>query len=225
MKKNIRRVLKGLLLCFVLGVVASVLINAEMISSQKERIFDYQSMEELTKNAYDCIIVLGAGIKEDNTVSNMLRERLDCSVKAYDMGISQKLLMSGDHGRKDYDEVNVMKKYAINLGVPSGDIFMDHAGFSTYETMYRAKEIFEVERAVVITQGYHMYRALYVAEKLGIEAVGIDAKLHEYPGAAIRIVREYAARCKDFLYLIIKPKPTFLGEVIPVSGNGNTTND
>ena len=84
--------------------------------------------------------------------------------------------MSGDHGRVSYDEVNTMKDYAINDGIPSDDIFMDHAGFSTYDSMYRAKEIFGVKKIVIVSQKYHLTRALYIAKKLGIEAYGVSAR-------------------------------------------------
>jgi vancomycin permeability regulator SanA len=133
--------------------------------------------------------------------------------------------MSGDHGKENYDEVNTMKQYAIDAGVPSSDIFMDHAGFSTYESMYRTKEIFEAESVVVVSQEYHLYRAVYIAENLGITAYGVSPEYCIYGGESYRETREILARFKDFFTTIIKPKPTYLGETIPVSGDGNITND
>ena len=133
--------------------------------------------------------------------------------------------MSGDHGQESYDEENAMKQYAIKNNVPSEDVFMDHAGFSTYESIYRAKEIFKADKIVIVTQEYHLYRALYIAEKLGIEAYGVASDLHKYGGQNARDVREVLARCKDFATSIVKPKPTYLGEEIPIDGNGNGTND
>lgn len=133
--------------------------------------------------------------------------------------------MSGDHGREDYDEVNLMKNYAIEKGIPSEDIFMDHAGFSTYETMYRAKEIFKAKKVVIVTQNYHMYRALYDAKKLGLDAYGVCSDPRQYVGATYREIREILARDKDFVKCIFKPKPTYLGDEVPVSGNGDITND
>ena len=135
------------------------------------------------------------------------------------------LLMSGDHGRKEYDEVNTMKQYAIDAGVPSGDIFMDHAGFSTYESIYRAKEIFGAERIIIVTQEYHLYRSLYIAEKLGIEAYGVSATLHGYGTQEQQNIRETLARFKDFFYALVKPEPTFLGEFIPISGDAYPSHD
>ena len=133
--------------------------------------------------------------------------------------------MSGDHGSDNYDEVNVMKRFAIEKGVKSEDIFMDHAGFSTYDSMYRAKDIFEAKKIVIVTQKYHMYRAIYIAEQLGIEAYGVNSDPRAYAGQTMREVREILARDKDWFKCIIKPKPTYLGETIPVSGNGDATND
>ena len=140
-------------------------------------------------------------------------------------GVASKIIMSGDHGSKDHDEVNIMKDYAIEKGVPSEDIFMDHAGFSSYDSMYRAKAIFEADNIIVVTQKYHLYRALYIAKQLDNETYGIASNPREYSGQSIREVREILARDKDFIKCIFKPEPKYLGEVIPVSGNGNLTND
>ena len=109
----------------------------------------------LDDKGYDCIIVLGCGVWGDRPTT-LLSDRLDAAIALYKAGVAPKLLMSGDHGRRNYDEVNVTRQYALNKGVPSEDIFMDHAGFSTYETMYRAQDIFGITKAVVVTQEYHL---------------------------------------------------------------------
>ena len=173
---------------------------------------------------YDCILVLGAGVKGESP-SDILRDRLEVACALYRAGVAPKLIMSGDHGQEDYDEVNVMKNYAILCGVPSEDIFMDHAGFSTYESMYRAKEIFGVEKIAVVTQTYHLFRAVYICRELGMEAVGVSADERKYRGAVVREIREVAARCKDTLSCIFKPEPTYLGEPISLEGSGDITND
>lgn len=102
---------------------------------------------------------------------------------------------------------------------------MDHAGFSTYETVYRAKEIFQARKVVIVTQGYHLHRALYIAKQLGLEAYGVASDLRTYSSQAKQDVREMMARCKDFGMCIFKPEPTYMGEAIPISGNGDVTND
>ena len=143
----------------------------------------------------------------------------------YKTNISKKIIVSGDHGRKSYDEVNVMKNYLLQKELPGEDIFMDHAGFSTYDSIYRAKEIFKAKKIVIVTQEYHLYRALYISKKLDLEAYGIIADKREYAFQLKRDIREVAARAKDFIKLIFKPKPTYLGNEISLNGNGNITND
>lgn len=211
-----------LLIIFVICIVCVLLINKYVKTSTQAQILtedDYAGLENI-----DCIIVLGAGIWGDKP-SPMLEDRLLEAIKLYNNKVSPKIIMSGDHGRKDYDEVNIMKNFAIEKGIPSEDIFMDHAGFSTYESLYRAKEVFEAKKVVIVTQKYHLYRALYIANELGIEAYGVNSDPRRYVGEAYRELREILARNKDFFSCIIKPKPKYLGEVIPVSGSGDLTND
>lgn len=220
-----KKAIKITIICLAAAVLAAALAamgtNIYMIKTTEDKIL---SADEVNQD-YDCIIVLGAGVWADGSPTPMLEDRIKAAVELYQRGAAPKIIMSGDHGQKDYDEVNAMKSYAVNLGVPSEDIFMDHAGFSTYETMYRARDIFQVKKAVVVTQKYHIYRALYIAKGLGIEAVGVNADPRSYIGQTYRDVREAAARTKDFFSVLIKPEPTFLGEAIPVSGDGNLTND
>ena len=197
-------------------------INLYVKETTKKQIInnsDYTKLENI-----DCIIVLGAGIWGDKP-SPMLEDRLLEGINLYNNNVSNKIIMSGDHGREEYDEVNIMKNYAIEKGVPSENIFMDHAGFSTYESIYRAKEIFKAKKVVIVTQKYHLYRALYIANQLGLEAYGVGSDPRKYVGATYRELREILARDKDFIKCIFKPEPTYLGETIPVSSNGNATND
>lgn len=172
----------------------------------------------------DCILVLGCGVRPDGQPSLMLRDRLEMGLRLYEAGAAPKLLMSGDHGQADYDEVNVMKKYAMDAGVPSSDVFMDHAGFSTYESMYRARDVFCAESVIIVSQEYHLYRAVFNARQLGLEAWGVAAEDIAYFGQTGRELREILARTKDFFYCLFRPLPTFLGETIPVSGDGDLTN-
>ncbi len=200
-----------------------LIINGVVKSAGKDRII---SVEDATKlEDIDCVIVLGCQVKDDGSLSGMLKDRMWRALELYEAEVAPKLLMSGDHGREDYDGVGAMKNYAVENGVPSENVFMDHAGFSTYETMYRAKEIFESDKVVIVTQEYHLYRALYIAEQLGIEAYGVSSDFHNYAGQTMRECREILARCKDWAMCIFKPEPKYLGEAIPVSGNGDLTND
>jgi len=222
MKKKLKKILIILVILIVLGAILILGINDYVKASTKNQIIknnDYSNLKDI-----DCIIVLGAGVWGENP-SPMLEDRLLEGIKLYENNVAPKIIMTGNHGREEYDEVNVMKKFAMDKGVPSGDIFMDHAGFSTYESLYRAKEIFEAQKIVIVTQEYHLYRALHIANELGIEAYGVASDPRQYVGAAYREIREILARNKDFLQCIFKPEPTYLGEVIPVFGNGNITND
>ena len=217
---------KRILICIAAVMIAAVLlpfaVSGYVKLSTKDMIVNSGNV---IAGEYDCILVLGAGVWSGGRPSHMLADRLDVAIGAYEAGGAPKLLMSGDHGRREYDEVNVMKDYAINAGVPSEDVFMDHAGFSTYESIYRARDVFLADRVLIVTQEYHLYRALYVARSLGLDAEGVAADLRPYKGQSYYNLREVLARCKDFAMCIVKPLPTYLGEAIPVSGSGDLTND
>ena len=217
--KIFKKIIIAILCICLLGGIAVVGINAYMISYANKYIL---TEEDLKSEDFDCIMVLGAGLW-DGEPSPMLQERLDFGLIAYETECSEKLLMSGDHGRKEYDEVNKMKEVAVQNGVLADNVFMDHAGFSTYESMYRARDVFQVEKMVIVTQEYHLYRAVYNARKLGIDAYGFAADRLEYP--IYNDVREALARLKDFFYCIVEPEPTYLGEVIPISASGSLTDD
>lgn len=164
-------------------------------------------------------LFLKMGTQKDTQNSSHLH---DC-IRAYETGVSDRLLMSGDHSRKDYDEVNTMKAIAVESGIPTDNVFCDRAGFSTYESMYRASDIFGANKIVIVTQSYHLPRAIYDAQKLGIEAYGISADERTYMGQMYRDARELLARAKDFVWCIVQPEPTFRGEKIPITANGSLT--
>lgn len=209
-----------LCLCLLCGA-AALIINAHVKSSTKNMIVSPQDAADL--EGVDCILVLGCLVRGDGSPSHMLEDRIKRGVQLYETGCAPKIIMSGDHGRETYDEVGTMKSEAVKAGIVSSDVFEDHAGFSTYESLYRAKAVFEAEKIIVVTQEYHLYRALYIAEQLGIEAYGVAADYRTYSGQSSRDVREVLARVKDFGMVIIKPEPTYLGEIIPVSSNGDLT--
>ncbi len=217
-----KRIILYCLIGFIMILLLIFLLNFIVVFKTKNRIFlsdEYSKIDNV-----DCIIVLGAGIRGKNP-SPLLKDRLDKAIELYNLGMAPKVIMSGDHGSDDHDEVNVMKQYAIDNGIPSSDIFMDHAGFSTYDTMYRAKNIFGVDRAIVVTQRYHLYRSIYIAQSLGIEAFGVPAENNKYSGRVFREIREVLARDKDVVKCIMKPKSKYLGEKIDITGDGNITND
>ena len=220
-QKIIKKILLWIFCLGLMGVFLALCVNCYVIWSVRDNLFSPQQAAALTE--VDCIVVLGCQVKADGTPSHMLEDRLHRGVELYHLAAAPKLLMSGDHGTLGYDEVTTMKQYAIDAGVPSEDVFKDHAGFSTYETVYRAKEIFDADKIIIVTQEYHLYRALYIAERLGVEAYGVHCDYRSYYGQTMRDIREILARVKDFGMTIFRPEPTYLGEVIPVSGNGNIT--
>lgn len=219
-KKGLRRFISLLVILTIVCAAAVLTVNIIMLSATSDCII---TAEEAAAFDADCVLVLGAGVREDGTPSHMLRDRIDTGVMLYEMQAAPKLLMSGDHGRVEYDEVNVMRDRALDAGVPSADVFMDHAGFSTYDSLYRARDVFAAKRVIIVTQAYHLPRALYIARTLGLEAWGVSADLNKYYGQLGRDIREAAARAKDMLYCWAKPEPVVLGEVIPITGSGEAT--
>lgn len=173
----------------------------------------------------DCVLVLGARVYEDGSLSAVLEDRMAVGVQLYQSGAGKKLLLSGDHGQRRYDEVGSMKAYAQNAGVPDDDIFLDHAGFSTYESAVRAAKVFGVKRCVVVTQSFHLTRAVTLLRAQGIEAYGVPSDLRPYKNHYYNEIRELGARVKDLFYMIFRPAPAYLGEPIDIHGSGTVTFD
>lgn len=207
----------------LLGAATVFGVNAYVVYTADDYILSEEQAAQLQD--VDCILVLGCGVRADGSPSDMLHDRLKRGVSLCRSGASEKLLMSGDHGRDGYDEVDAMKAYAVAEGIAAEDVFMDHAGFSTYESMYRARDVFQAKKVIIVTQQYHLYRAVYIARSLGIDAYGVSSDYRRYLGATGREVREVLARCKDAVTCIFQPAPTYLGPAIPIWGDGNLTND
>ncbi|MEN6351066.1 MAG: ElyC/SanA/YdcF family protein [Syntrophomonas sp.] len=221
MKKHRRPIVLYLLITLSLLVIAFFSINYYVVREAIPYIYPASKV-----SSADVVLILGAYVQPNGTLSDMLRDRVTVGYELYKQGKTPKIIVSGDHGRKDYDEVNSMKDFLKNKGVSGKDIFMDHAGFSTYESLYRARDIFQARKLIIITQNYHLYRAVFIARKLGLEAYGVSSDLHDY-GTVMSAyeTREMLARNKDFWLTVFKPYPTFLGDTIPVSGDGDATND
>ncbi len=224
--KRMKKIKTAIISILILGILGASLvfgINAYVVHSTQGRILTPEKAAALQD--IDCILVLGCGVRPDGQPTPMLADRLRRGVELFHAGAAPKLLMSGDHGQTDYDEVNAMKKYAIDRNVDSSDVFMDHAGFSTYESVYRARDVFQAKKIIIVSQKYHLHRALHIADALGLEAYGVSADYRAYAGQTARDIREILARNKDFATSIFQPAPTYLGEAIPVYGDGNLTND
>jgi SanA protein len=213
-------ILAGVVIAF-LALVCLVLVTALVVTrSAAPHIVGKPQDAPQAKVA----IVLGALVYQDGTPSSMVADRLDTAIQLYKLGKVQKLLISGDHGTTAYDEVNAMLKYCVDRGIPDEDVFTDHAGFDTYDTMYRARDVFKVTDCLIVTQGFHVPRAVYTARHLGLDATGVVADIQTYQGEWKSSMREWAARVKAIWQLgVTHPKPKFLGPAIPIDGDGRAT--
>lgn len=186
-------------------------ISAAVCHKTGDRILTVEELTEL-EGEFDCILVLGCSVCRDGTPSPMLSDRVSTAVSLYQSGIAPVLLMSGDSQSPDYDETGAMQAQAIASGVPEEHISVDPMGLSTYDSIARLLRVWEVRRVVIVTQEYHLYRALYLAEKLGIEAYGISADQRSYAGQIKYDLREVIARCKDVFYAERQPSPAGIAD-------------
>ena len=215
----------GRLLAAVLAIAFAVVLvfagtNAAAILTTQDDIVDQQAAVSFDA---DAIIVLGASVHPDGTPSGILQDRLDDGIALYFAGAAPKIIMSGDNGTESYNECWAMKQYAISQGVPSEDVFCDHAGFSTYETMYRARHVFGADRVVIATQTYHLYRAVYDAQGVEMEAIGVPSGYGEYVNQSWYDFREIFARTKDFFQVLFSVPSTFVGDPISLDQSGDVT--
>lgn len=222
------RIGKMLLGLLVLLAALALLVNMVVVLGQRPFVRSYEQLLDETsdKTAYfDCIMVLGAAVQPDGTPSPMLQERLDVGVRLYQLGLAPKLLMSGDNtsDRETYDEVENMKSYAVAAGVPSEDIFCDHAGLCTYDSAYRLYHVFGAQRVLVVSQRYHLYRALFDTASFGIYGIGVPADKTNYPVKLFYHVREAAARVSDCIKVLTRQNATYLSEPVSLQQSGDVT--
>ena len=227
MGKAIKTIFKLILIAavLVLGISAYVTqsVRGEIAGVDTGDGISEAEIEECRSIDPQCILVLGCAVWLDNEPSPMLRDRLDTAIALYKAGAAPKLLLSGDNSIVEYSEPDCMLQYTLAQGVPPEDIFLDYAGFSTYESVYRSHAVFMADRLIVVTQKYHLFRALKACDALGIEARGMASNQEQYRGRFYREAREVLARNKDLFKGIIKAKPTYLGDEIPVDGDGTVT--
>jgi SanA protein len=222
MKKIAVTIIRSVLLCFVSALALTLLINAGMITSVKKHV--YTDIGELPPRT--AVLILGSQTM-GKKLSPVLQDRVDAGISLMENKKSKKILLSGDHGQRYYDEVNAMRLYVL-ANAPSireEDIFMDHAGFNTWDSMYRARDVFEVKDLIIVTQQFHISRAVCIARSLGLDAVGYGINQERFRGSSLRHwrLREYLARIKALYSIMVKPKPRYLGDKIPISGDGRTT--
>jgi SanA protein len=216
-----RRFLNILVFGVLLAVVAVLILQLHVKRTSREAIKTDMAQLEIAYTG----IVLGASIKPDKSLSLILQDRVDAALLAYENKKFKKFLLSGDHGEENYDEVNAMKNYLNNKGVPDKDIFLDHAGFDTYDTMFRARDVFKVSDAIVFTQEFHLPRAVYLGKNMGLDIQGFVADRHEYPSNSHFARREWLANIKAWMELNIEKSPTYSGKVIPITGDSKPSHD
>ncbi|MDR3304784.1 MAG: YdcF family protein [Clostridiales Family XIII bacterium] len=216
----LKKILKTIFVTILILAAAAAAINIYVVASVKDHIGSPEQAAAwiAEEGAASCILVLGASVAGGEP-SPILAHRLDAGLEIFSLGASDILLLSGDNGSVEYNEVQGMKNYILKngggCGAEDANIYLDYAGFSTYDSAYRCKNIFEGERVVVVTQRYHLYRALYIADKLGLDAYGVAAEDIK-GGQFARDVREIPARVKDFFLSLAKGKPAILGEKVPL---------
>ncbi len=224
------RLVKAVLIAAGAFVICALLVlavpNLYEVGSQAGRFRSADEASELAQEQgqYDCILVLGASVLPSGEPSTILADRIDVAVELYNAGVAPKIIMSGDdESENTYDEVNNMKAYAVGKGVPSEDIFCDHAGINTYDSMYRACYVFNVKRMAVVTQTYHLYRALFDAESFGIECIGVSSDLHEYAKQRKFNARELLARASDMVKVLSKQNAAYLSAPVSLDQSGDVT--
>lgn len=200
-----KKIFKYILIVLIVIILVPVIINFYVILSTKNRIVSGDS-ELLTD--IDYIVILGAGIRRGKP-SPMLEDRLKTGISLYNNDISNKILITGDHMNDDYDEVTVMKNYLLEHGIPEEDIITDNYGISTYDSIYRVKNVYKSNKVVIVSQRYHLYRALFLSDNLDLKSYGVEADLRYYYGQWYREIREILARNKDFIKGIIKSKAVY----------------
>jgi len=220
-KKKFKKYLKKVVLICVIGVGIIFVVNWYILKSTKGQIFYEQDKLPEKQTA----LLLGARVYSDGRLSHVMQDRAETAIEIYKLGKVRKILISGDHGTSEYDEVNTIKDYLLRKGVKSEDVFTDHAGFDTYDSIYRARDIFEVDSMVIVTQKFHLPRAVYIANSLGVESVGIVADKRIYIDKERSAIRESIARIKASLNVIFNAQSKFLGDSIPIVGDSENSWD
>jgi SanA protein len=216
-----KKILKKAFFCAVFCLFAVLCINVG-VKYYANR-YCYKDQKNLPNSPV--AIIFGAGLYQNNRPSNYLQDRLDTGIELYKMGKVKKLLLSGDNGRDEYDEITVMKQYCSAHEVDSTDIYLDYAGFDTYSTIYRAKAIFKVDSAILISQNYHLDRAILLGRQKGLTVFGAIADKQKYGALRKNKAREYLAVIKSILDLVRNRKPRFLGETVDIKGVSNYTKE
>jgi SanA protein len=213
-----RFIILTLILIFIGGIFA---INLAVSLNAKNKI--YRDITKIPKQ--QTALVLGARVHTDGKLSQVLKDRLDTAVELFANRKIDRIIVSGDNSRKNYDETDAMRDYLLSQNIMPRAIFTDYAGFDTYDSIYRAREIFSVENLIIVTQEFHLPRALFIAKNLDIHAIGFSANLRKYRDNQRMQIREILANVKAFGNLLFHSKPKFLGDEIDIRGDGRESWD
>lgn len=217
--KTLKVTLIAIVVLLVSALVFVCVSNIFVVKSAEDYVLSFDEACDIGE--VDCIIILGAAVTESGVMSRVLEERVSMGAKLYNAGVSTRILASGDHSRENYNEVGAMKEHLINSGIDENVIFTDHAGFDTYDSMYRARDIFQAKKVIIVTQQFHISRAVFIARSLGLEAYGVASDVNYRYFRPKTELREIAARTKYVFDAIFKPKPKYLGEAIPIWGEAS----
>lgn len=212
----LRQQYRMIIVIFLVPITACIAVPVYMRVAMNPYV--YSSLDQVPKS--EVAVVLGASVSH-GTLSPILADRTDTAIHLYLAGKVSKILVTGDNGALTHDEVTPVRKYLTDAGIPAGDIFLDHAGFDTYSSMYRTRDVFDASSIIVVTQDFHLPRALFIARHLGMQAYGVvaegeDTSVYDY-------IREIPASDKALFDLWVLRKPKYLGAQIPLSGDGSTT--
>ena len=221
MKKLKFKKLIILFICATFICIAAVWATNYWVKSRTENVV-YSSLTDVPKTKV--AIIFGAGINGDKP-SRYLKDRLDAGISLYKNNKVDKILLSGDNGRDEHDELTVMKLYCYENGVDSNKIYIDYAGFDSYSTMYRAKHIFKVDTAILVSQKYHLNRCVFLGDKLGVKSYGYSADRGVYPGYKYYSFREKLSITKSVFDVMRDRRPKYLGEPVDVNGKSNYTKE
>lgn len=218
--KKIKKLFLTSIILFLITIVI-IRVTNNIVKSKTENVI-YTQINDVPKTKV--AIIFGAGINRDKP-SRYLKDRLDAGIALYKNNKVDKILLSGDNGRDEHDELTVMKLYCYKNGVDTNKIYVDYAGFDSYSTMYRAKHIFKVDTAILVSQKYHLNRCVYLGNQLGVKSYGYSANRGVYQGYRYYSFREKLSITKSVFDIMRNRKPKYLGKTVDVNGASNYTKD
>ena len=213
-----------LLAVCALAVLIVGVANVVTVATTRDRVVTVEGAATvLAGDAADAVVVLGASVYADGTPSDILADRLEVACDLYKSGAARAIIVSGDNRTSHYNESDAMKAYCGELGVPGEDVYVDHAGNTTYESMWRARHVFGADRIIVATQAYHLYRAMFAADCLGMQAWGVPCDKGAYDNPRAYSVREVLARTKDIYAALLRLPVDTAGEAVSLNDSGDLT--